>query len=71
VTVLPGPVPTRTIRATNPQIAASIVDADRRAAAFAIADELDRSAFDPTWFDDDERFEQTRSALATLERSIR
>jgi transglutaminase-like putative cysteine protease len=71
VTVLPGPVPTRTVRATNPQIAASIIDADRRAAALAVADELDRAAFDPTWSDDDQRFEQTRSALATLERGTR
>jgi len=70
-TVLPGPGPERTVRATNPQIAASITDDDRRAAALAVADELDRSAFDPTWIDDDQRFEQTRSALATLERSKR
>ena len=70
-TVLPGPVPGRTVAATNPQIAASIVDDDRRAAARAVADELDRSAFDPSWVDDDQRFEQTRSALATLERDRR
>ena len=70
-TVLPGPGPGRTVRATNPQIAASIIDDDGRAAAQAVADELDRAAFDPTWFDDDERFEQTRSAVATLERSTR
>ena len=57
--------------ATNTHIA-SIVDGDAAARmARAVADELDRAAFDPTWFDDDERFEQTRSALATLERSKR
>jgi hypothetical protein len=39
--------------------------------ARAVADELDRAAFDPTWRDDDQRFEQTRSALATLERTKR
>ena len=70
-TVLPGPGPGRTVRATNPQIAAAVVDDDRRAAARAVADELDRSAFDPSWVDDDQRFEQTRSALATLERDRR
>jgi transglutaminase-like putative cysteine protease len=68
-TVLPGPVPGRTVPATNPQIAAAIIDDGRRAAALAVAHELDRSAFDPSWVDDDQRFEQTRSALATLERA--
>jgi transglutaminase-like putative cysteine protease/uncharacterized protein (DUF58 family) len=68
-TVLPGPVPGRTVPATNPQIAAAILDDGRRAAALAVAHELDRSAFDPSWVDDDQRFEQTRSALATLERA--
>jgi hypothetical protein len=70
-TVLPGPVPGRTVPATNPQIAAAIIDDGRRAAALAVAHELDRSAFDPSWVDDDQRFEQARSALATLERGKR
>jgi len=34
-----------------------------------VAEELDRAAFDPDWVDDDERYERTRSALETLERS--
>ena len=49
----------------------SSATATLRGMARAVADELDRAAFDPTWFDDDQRFEQTRSALATLERSTR
>lgn len=59
--------------ATNAHIAslAALGDGERARMARAVADELDRAAFDPTWFDDDERFEQTRSALATLERSKR
>ncbi len=57
--------------ATNARRAASVADAERAAAAHAVADELDRAAFDPSWVDDDERFERTRSALATLERSNR
>jgi transglutaminase-like putative cysteine protease len=69
--VLPGPGPGRTVRATNPEIAASIVDDDRRAAALAVAGELDRAAFDPSWSDDDGEFERTRSALDTLERARR
>ncbi len=43
-------------------------DAERAIVARAVADELDRAAFDPTWVDDDERYERTRSAVATLER---
>ncbi len=68
-TVLPGPVPGRTVRPTNTEIAARVIDDGRHAAALTVADELDRAAFDPTWVDDDQRFERTRSALATLERS--
>ena len=29
--------------------------------------QLDRAAFDPGWIDDDERYERTKSALATLQ----
>jgi transglutaminase-like putative cysteine protease len=70
-TVLPGALPGRTVGATNPQIAATIPDEHRRATALDVADELDRSAFDPSWVDDDQCFERTRSALATLERDRR
>ena len=55
--------------ATNVRIAATV--AHDRETARLVADELDRVAFDPGWVDDDERFERTRSALATLERSHR
>jgi len=55
--------------ATNVRIAATV--AHDRETACLIADELDRVAFDPSWVDDDERFERTRSALATLQRSRR
>ncbi len=59
--------------ATNAYIAATVADVDAGTAhtARTVADELDRAAFDPTWVDDDQRFEQTRSALATLERTKR
>jgi len=57
--------------ATNVRIAATVTDTHDRDAARLVADELDRVAFDPSWVDDDERFERTRSALATLERSRR
>jgi hypothetical protein len=57
---------------TNRSIAASVADThERAAAARCVADELDHAAFDPSWVDDDARFERTRSALATLERSRR
>jgi transglutaminase-like putative cysteine protease len=39
--------------------------------AGAVADALDRAAFDPTWVDDDETFERTRTAVAMLERRPR
>lgn len=57
--------------ATNGRRAGTITDSAHAAAARAVADELDRAAFDPSWTDDDERFERTRSALATIERSKR
>ncbi len=57
--------------ATNTAIAAVLDGDGRPAAARAVADELDRVAFDPGWVDDDERFERARSTLATLERSRR
>ena len=57
--------------ATNVRIAATVADIHDRDAARLVADELDRVAFDPGWVDDDGRFEHTRSALATLERSRR
>ncbi len=59
--------------ATNAQIASTVSDIDAGTAVTArtVADELDRAAFDPRWVDDDQRFEQTRSALATLERTKR
>jgi len=55
--------------ATNVRIAATV--AHDRETARLVADELDRVAFDPSWVDDDEQFERTRSALATLQRSRR
>jgi transglutaminase-like putative cysteine protease len=39
--------------------------------AGAVADTLDRVAFDPTWVDDDETFQRTRAAVAMLERRSR
>ena len=56
---------------TNVHIARTIAETEMAQMARAVADELDRAAFDPTWSDDDERFERTRSALATLERTKR
>ncbi len=49
-------------------------DTDQDAAdrtAGTVAATLDRVAFDPTWVDDDETFERTRAAVATLERRPR
>ncbi len=70
--VQPGPSPSDDAEvATNVRIAATVADAHDRVAARLVADELDRVAFDPSWVDDDERFERTRSVLATLERSRR
>ena len=34
----------------------------------AVAEELDRAAFDPTWVDDSESFETVSGKVATLER---
>ena len=62
-------VPADTVVATNPLIASTVAEAESGRIARTVADELDRAAFDPTWVDDDQRFEQTRSALATLERT--
>jgi protein-glutamine gamma-glutamyltransferase len=59
------------IVATNTRIASVFADADHEEIARHVADELDRAGFDPSWADDDERYERTRSALATLERSRR
>jgi transglutaminase-like putative cysteine protease len=57
--------------ATNTAIAAVLDGDGGPAAARAVADELDRVAFDPGWVDDDERFERARSTVATLERGRR
>jgi protein-glutamine gamma-glutamyltransferase len=59
------------IVATNAHIASVFSDPEQQEAARDVADELDRAGFDPSWIDDDERYERTRSALATLERSRR
>jgi transglutaminase-like putative cysteine protease len=56
---------------TNARLASAVADPQHEAAARAVADELDRAAFDPTWVDDDERFEHTRSTLAVMERTRR
>jgi hypothetical protein len=37
--------------------------------AAAVADELDRAAFDPTWVDDDTSYRRIEAAVTTLERS--
>jgi protein-glutamine gamma-glutamyltransferase len=57
--------------ATNARIASTLAHDDRANVARTVADELDRAGFDPSWVDDDERYERTRSALVTLERSRR
>ena len=59
------------IVSTNACFASTLADIDERSAAQEVAGELDRAAFDPSWIDDDERYERARSALATLERSRR
>ena len=46
-------------------------DATGTRIAGAVADTLDRVAFDPTWVDDDETFQRTRAAGAMLERRSR
>jgi transglutaminase-like putative cysteine protease len=56
---------------TNARLASAVADPQHEAAARAVADELDRAAFDPTWVDDDARFEHTRSTLAVMERTRR
>lgn len=56
------------IVATNTRLASVFADAEHEEAARHVADELDRAGFDPSWVDDDERYERTRTALATLER---
>lgn len=67
----PGPSAGGTLVTTNTAIAATVSGDDRRATALEVANELDRAAFDPSWVDDDQRFERARSALATLERPRR
>ncbi|HSP29140.1 MAG TPA: transglutaminaseTgpA domain-containing protein [Ilumatobacteraceae bacterium] len=57
--------------ATNAHIASTFTHADHAACARTVADELDRAGFDPSWVDDDDRYERARSALATLERTRR
>lgn len=64
-------LPDRPIVATNARIASTFTDPDHETFARTVADELDRAGFDPSWTDDDERYEHARSALATLERSTR
>ena len=49
---------------TNPQVAATLGDEAR-----AVADVLDRAAFDASWTDDDAEYEDTRGTLRRLERS--
>lgn len=74
--VLAGPVPARTAEPadppavrTNRRIASMVAPPELVDAACAVADELDRAAFDPDWVDDDERYDRTRSALEVLEAS--
>jgi transglutaminase-like putative cysteine protease len=68
-----GTPPTNPARAAqvHEQVAAQVdrpADAAAGPTAGTVADMLDRVAFDPTWVDDDETFERTRAAVATLER---
>jgi transglutaminase-like putative cysteine protease len=53
---------------TNPERAARVEPND---VAATIAETLDRAAFDPGWVDDDETYQRTRAAVATLERQRR
>jgi transglutaminase-like putative cysteine protease len=53
---------------TNPERASHL---EPRDVATAVAETLDRAAFDPGWIDDDETYERTRAAVATLERHPR
>ncbi len=55
-------------RATNPERASQLQPPD---VAAAVAEVLDRAAFDPGWVDDDELYDRTRTGLATLERERR
>jgi transglutaminase-like putative cysteine protease len=55
---------------TNPELARrwAVAEPDRTRAADALARELDRAAFDPTWTDDDEAFLQAAALVDALER---
>lgn len=53
---------------TNPERAARLAPRD---VATTVAETLDRAAFDPGWVDDDETYQRTRAAVATLERHPR
>lgn len=55
-------------RTTNPERAERLAPRD---VAFTVAETLDRAAFDPSWVDDDETYQRTRAAVATLERHRR
>jgi hypothetical protein len=52
--------------ATNVRRAASWTAADDAAVARAVAEQLDRVAFDPTFADDDDEYDETRRALSQL-----
>jgi protein-glutamine gamma-glutamyltransferase len=64
-----GDTPRRHEReATNPERASQLQPPD---VAAAVAQVLDRAAFDPGWVDDDELYERTRAGVGTLERQRR
>jgi transglutaminase-like putative cysteine protease len=55
--------------ATNPEVANDLIQRlDEGIDPPAVAEELDRAAFDPTWIDNDESFETVSGRVATLER---
>ena len=56
---------------TNPEVADYLIrHLDDRGDAPAVAEELDRAAFDPTWIDEDQAFETVAGRVATLERRV-
>ncbi|MBG7605452.1 MAG: hypothetical protein IZT58_12575, partial [Actinobacteria bacterium] len=55
--------------ATNPEVASHLIQhLDDGVDPPAVAEELDRAAFDPTWVDNDKSFETVSGRVATLER---
>jgi len=56
---------------TNPMVASHLIEhLDDPFDPVAVAEALDRAAFDPTWIDDDKAFESVAGRVATLERHV-